>query len=643
MHPHRRPIQAVPKVADERRYGHDRVAWCVALLLLAMALVAPAARAAAPEIELRASGERADVAGHLEVLVDPDGSLDLDSVRRAASEGRFEPVARAPATFGFADGVYWFRLAVVNRDHPEPDWVIAIAYALLDHVRLHTVHADGRVTVQESGDLAPFAARTVEHRHPTFRVDLDRSERVELYLRVASQSSIQVPIELLTVQAFLERAPLEHLGLGLYYGILLGLFFYNLILFASTRDSTFLYYVLYVGTFALGQFCLNGLAFQFLWPGSPEWANTAVLVSIGVGLVFMLTFTRAFLDLQRHLPAADRAARGLIVVLLATLAAIGVLGYRRIILLETTLVFVIALLILVSAIKVWRDGFRPARNFLIAWSALLVGVVVYAAVSFGLLPKMFLTEYGIQIGSAAEMILLSFALAYRINTLREENVRIQHDAREQLESRVAERTHELGEAMQRLRRANETLAEFSLRDGLTGVWNRRWLDHHLAQTWESAVAHGEPLSLLMVDIDHFKSINDRHGHLVGDDCLRAVAECLAAKVEGGRERVVRYGGEEFFVLLPGIADGAAAQVGEDMRAAVAERRVHSEGVGLNLTVSVGVATFRPHEHLRRDDLVRITDQAMYAAKRGGRNRVCVRDPATPAPGDVLRRRTPDPV
>jgi diguanylate cyclase (GGDEF)-like protein len=617
------------------------VAWYVALLLLALGLLAGPA-AAVPAIELHDRQDSADVTGHLEVLVDPAGQMDLAAVRQAATDGRFAPVTRMPPTFGFADGVFWFHLSVENRDHPEPDWVIAIAYALLDRVRLHTVHPDGQVSEQESGDLSPFTTRTVVHRQPTFAVNLMRGERADLFLRVSSQSSIQVPIELMTVQAFLERAPLEHLGLGLYYGILLGLFFYNLILFASTGDRTFLYYVLYVGSFALGQFCLNGLAFQFLWPNSPEWANTAVLVSIGTGLVFMLVFTRAFLELAKNFPAADRAVQGVILVLLATQAAIAVLGYRRIILLETGLVFVIALLILVAAIKVWRDGYRPARNFLIAWSALLIGVVVYAAVSFGLLPKMFVTEYGIQIGSAAEMILLSFALAYRINTLREENVRIQNDAREQLESRVEERTHELGEAMQRLRRANELLAEFSLRDGLTGAWNRRWLDHHLAQVWEGACARGEPLSLLMVDIDHFKSINDRFGHLVGDDCLRAVADCLASKVEGGRERVVRYGGEEFFVLLPGAGDGAALQAAEGVRAAVADRRVHSEGVGLNLTVSVGVATFRPHEHLRRDDLVRITDQAMYAAKRDGRNRVCVRDPATPAPGDLLRRRTTEP-
>jgi diguanylate cyclase (GGDEF)-like protein len=548
--------------------------------------------------------------------------MSLAEARGARDAGRFEPVPRFPPTFGFGTGAYWFHLRVANVDHPDPDWIVAIAYALLDEADLYVVHGDGRIAEFRSGDRVPFAQRALAHRHITFPVRLPRGASAELYLRVRTDSSVQVPIELLTVTAFLARAPTEHLGLGVYYGIMLGLFFYNLVLFVSVRDRTFLWYVVYVGTFAFGQLCLNGLAFEYLWPEHPDWANDAVIVSIALGMIAMLVFTRSFLDLPRTYPGGDRLFRAIVALLAGVVLLSPLLGYRAAILIETAHVFVIAAAILLAALKVYRDGFKPARNFLLAWTVLLLGVVVYAALSFGLLPKMFITEYGIQIGSAAEMILLSFALAYRINTLRDENARLQREAREQLEARVAERTRDLDEALQKLQSVNRMLQEFSLRDGLTGAHNRRFFDQALTETWERARRERRPLSLVMVDIDHFKQINDRHGHLVGDDCLRALSQALHAQLRpDADERIVRYGGEEFVLILPDADAADAAQRAEGVRRAAAELRVQSEGVCLGFTVSAGVATFRPDDRAAHTDLLRATDRALYEAKRLGRNRV----------------------
>jgi two-component system, sensor histidine kinase LadS len=515
--------------------------------VLSLSLVPGPAAQAAADLVLDATRSSYGIAGHLDYLVDADDTMRIEDVRVAP----FSPVLETPATFGFARGTHWFHLGLRNDSHPRGEWLLAIAYALLDHAELYTVHADGRVDRFVSGDRVPFASRAVRHRHITFPLAVAAGERVDLYLRVRTASSVQVPLEIVETNAFLARAPAEHLGLGLYYGIMLGLLCYNLILFLSVRDRTFLYYVLYVATFALGQLCLNGLAFEHFWPTHPAWANLAVLLSIGASLICMLLFTRSFLDLPRHFPAADRVAVTVIAALALTLAAVPVLGYRATILVETALVFVIAMLIATSAIVVYRRGFTPARNFIIAWSVLLVGVVAYASVSFGLLPKVFLTEYGIQLGSAGEMILLSFALAYRINTLREENQRILTEAREQLETRVAARTHELDSAMHQLRQANNALRDFSLRDGLTAVHNRRYFDAALPEAWERARREQRPVALLMVDIDHFKQINDRHGHLLGDDCLRVVAQTLVAQLARRDAHIVRYGGEEFVVILSG--------------------------------------------------------------------------------------------
>jgi diguanylate cyclase (GGDEF)-like protein len=546
---------------------------------------------------------------------------DVALARAALERGAFAPVPRWPPTFGFARGAYWFHLRVRNSSHPDGNWLLVLTYPLLDHADLHVLGPAGAQSEQSGGDRVPFAQRALDDRFPTYRLPLTRGAELDLLLHVRSESSVQVPLAVATPEALLLRETRHQLALGCYYGIMLGLFFYNMILFLSLRDRTFLYYIFYVATFAWVQFTLNGLSFQYLWPRSPDWGNSAVLVSMGFGEIAMLMFSRVFLDLRNNHPAGDNACRILIATLVVAMLAGPWLGYRASIFIETGLVFPVALVIFGSAFKVWFRGFRPAANFLIAWTALLLGVVAYAAVSFGVLPKIFLTEYGIQIGSAAEMILLSFALADRVHLLREENARIQRDAAEVLEHRVEQRTQELNAALEQLKQANQTLREFSLRDGLTGTHNRRYLDRALPDLAARARRERLPLSVVMIDLDNLKRINDTEGHLVGDDCLCAVAQCLLGEVRGEHERVVRYGGEEFVVLLPDVVRGNARERAATLREAVEKLQLKSGSAGLRLTVSIGVATLDGNFDAAAADLLRTADKALYAAKRAGRNQV----------------------
>jgi diguanylate cyclase (GGDEF)-like protein len=157
-------------------------------------------------------------------------------------------------------------------------------------------------------------------------------------------------------------------------------------------------------------------------------------------------------------------------------------------------------------------------------------------------------------------------------------------------------------------------------DSLTGTLNRRGLreafpDGPGAKAAEALV---EPLSVAMVDIDHFKRVNDRYGHAVGDEVLRAVSERLAASLRAG-DGVVRYGGEEFLLVLPHADQPASARIAERAREFVAAAPVATAGTEIAVTVSVGVAERRAGES--RDDVIERADRAMYAAKRAGRNRV----------------------
>jgi diguanylate cyclase (GGDEF)-like protein len=601
---------------------HHAVRLAAALVALLLVLCTPHAGAATAEtLRLAPDADIHRLAPHTTFLHDPQGRLGLDEVRQRERAGEFVALPRErPDNFGYVDGAVWFHFRAENLGPGRERWLVVIEYALLDYVTLFRLDPDGRIGERQSGDRTPFSTRDRDLRNLNFEVDLPAAQPTEFFLRVQSQSSMQVPLVLARPARYLEALLPSHLALGTYYGIQLALLLYNLILWVSVRDRNFLWYVLYASTLGTLLLCLNGFAFQYFWPDWPDWGNLAVPIGIALSNLCMLQFTRSFLELRRNAPRAERVV--LAGMLAAGLPALGAffVPYRVVIQYQTVLALLLAPVILFCAVACLRR-YAPARHFLVAWSALLVGVVVYAAVSLGLLPKVPLTEYSMQIGSAAEMILLSFALAYRINVLKAENERIQSEAREHLEARVRARTAELDATLHRLEDANRRLQDFSRRDGLTGVYNRRHLDDVAVQFCQQAREKVQPLALLMVDVDHFKQVNDRHGHLVGDDCLRAVAQILDRRVRGTGGTLARYGGEEFAILLPGVGVEAARELAETIRVDVASQSVQCEGEGIQLTVSIGLYAVPPGYPCSAAELLRHADSALYGAKRGGRNRV----------------------
>lgn len=173
-----------------------------------------------------------------------------------------------------------------------------------------------------------------------------------------------------------------------------------------------------------------------------------------------------------------------------------------------------------------------------------------------------------------------------------------------------------------LEKKNSELQRLSCLDGLTGISNRRRFDEYLAQEWLRVARSGEPLSLIMVDIDHFKAYNDHYGHQGGDDCLRRVARSLDAALQRPSDLATRYGGEEFAIVLPDTDLDGAALIAEKLRAGVEALGVphaHSNTAD-HVTISLGVASIVPREGGLPATLVTLADEALYQAKHAGRNR-----------------------
>ena len=592
-------------------------------LVLAVGVIASSGGPAAAKDRVQVSPglTNLDLSPHVSYLVDTDGHADASAMFQAAAQGKFKPLPGGNATFGFGNGAYWFHATLYNQGNSEERWLLVLQYSLLDYVDVYMRYPDGRVDHLASGDQLPFSARAIRYRHPNFWVDLPQSTEVELLVRAKSESSMQAPLRIYSFGAFAEMERDAQLGIGIYDGILLALFFYNMVLCLSLRDSSHFWYMCHLAGFGLVLFCLNGLAFEYFWPSSPWLANHAIPLSMAFAQMAMHQFARLFLELKERWRFGDRLS----IILIWFYGLLGIaslwIPYRIAVQVGTFSVFPGVLLVVYQAYQAMKRGYAPARLFLAAWAMLLFGTAMYASVSFGALPKNFLTEYGIQIGSAMEMILLSFALAYRYASLRTENESVVRDANEQLERNVSRRTAELSTALEQLADANSRLRESNRRDVLTGMFNRRHFREVFEQMLHHAIETRQPISLLLMDLDHFKGVNDEFGHLAGDECLRMLARNLDDCLRPDVALTGRFGGEEFVILLPGATTARAREVAERIRQRVEDSPVRYAGKDIGMTASIGICCLMGGNTATADELLHQADDALYAAKNAGRNRV----------------------
>ncbi|KMT55479.1 hybrid sensor histidine kinase/response regulator [Pseudomonas fildesensis] len=373
----------------------------------------------------------------MQVLEDPSDTLTIADVSSPAYAAQFKTHDKATLNAGYSRSVFWLKvdLHYMAKDPRSPrTWFLELAYPPLNHLDLYQRDTTGnyRMTAR-TGSALPFSSRQVRQSNYLFKLNFVPDQQETLYLRLQSQGSIQAPLTLWAGTAYMEEQPLRLYVLGAIYGVLLGMLIYNLFIYLSVRDTSYLYYILYIASFGLYQLSVNGVAAEYFWPNNPWWTNAAVPFLIGSAALFGSLFARSFLHTAQHSRWINRLLLALVaggaVVMLLSLMTSYALALR----LATGLALVFTVTIFVAAIKAWYCGQRMARYFIIAWSAFLLGGVVNTMMVLGYLPNIFLTMYASQIGSAIEVALLSLALADRINGMREQQAQILLDASQKLE------------------------------------------------------------------------------------------------------------------------------------------------------------------------------------------------------------------
>ena len=420
----------------------------------------------------------------MQVLEDPTDALTIADVSSPAYAAQFKTHDKDTLNAGYSRSVFWLKvnLHYIATDPRAPrSWFLnwptrrSIAWTFT-----RTTAPNYRLTAR-TGSALPFSSREVSQSNYLFKLSFLPDQQQTVYLRLQSQGSIQAPLTLWAGTAYMEEQPLRLYVLGAIYGVLLGMLIYNLFIYLSVRDTSYLYYILYIASFGLYQLSVNGVAVEYFWPNNPWWANAAVPFLIGSASLFGSLFARSFLHTAQHSRWLNRillalAACGGVVMALALLTS-----YAVALRLATALALVFTVTIFVAAIKAWYCGQRMARYFIIAWSAFLLGGVVNTLMVLGYLPNVFLTMYASQLGSAIEVALLSLALADRINGMREQQAQILLDASQKLEALnqqlarsnrlkdefLATLTHELRTPMNGVIGSLELMQTVSLDDDMT--------------------------------------------------------------------------------------------------------------------------------------------------------------------------------
>jgi diguanylate cyclase (GGDEF)-like protein len=405
------------------------------------------------------------------------------------------------------------------------------------------------------------------------------------FLRYRNVGLLSLPLEVWRADALRAERSRESLLLGIYYGCLLALIVYNLMLYIATRLRAYLAYVGYGAVMLFFMATQNGYTSFYLWPEWPALADPAAYVSPLAALGGACVFVREYLATATLTPAIDRALRALTAATFVLLAVNPLLprpaAFWSMLFWGGTGAALVYALALYFALALRS---RPGTFLSIALTLPVLGAALAVARNVGWLAVGWVTEHGMQIGMMVEMLVLSLGLA--------EQVAVIHREREEARRAAAE-------------------------DTLTGLASRARLAAQLPAALSRARRGTHKLALLWLDLDNFKPINDRYGHAVGDAVLKEAAARMRETVRT-HDFVARLGGDEF-VILADVYDGTAEASALAARLINAIERPMRQGhLDLSVTASIGIAVFPQHAE-SESDLMQRADLAMYQAKAEGRN------------------------
>lgn len=389
-----------------------------------------------------------------------------------ASPQLFTPSKGDVINLGVDNKTHWIRFGVKNGSS-ENKIVMNLAHPIIDEVSLFVQYPDGHVDSTVVEETMPVQQRQFSHQNYIFNLRITPGDSAICYLRLKSNKQILVPLSLGNTRSVMHSISITDLVSGIYFGVMIVMLLYNMFVYFSVRDKSYLSYVQYIFWVTITQATLQGYGHRFLWPNSPWFTENMVNICGALSGISTVVFVQSFLQTRKNVPKLHPVLN---LIIIGDLIALVLLVFGQ----RITSYHVIdstaglgSLFVLYVAFLLYRKNYKPARFFLLAWTLFLISVCVFVMKDYGLFVYNVITYRFLQVGSAAEAILLSFALADNINILKKEkeesqaealriakeNERIIKDQNIVLEAKVNERTEELKSANADLNIAMNTLKE----------------------------------------------------------------------------------------------------------------------------------------------------------------------------------------
>ena len=555
------------------------------ILLLSLLPGTMAAAAANPPVPANLPPDD-PIGRYASTLEETDGRLTLGQAVAAYDRGAFSAGHSRVLNFGIGSKPVWLHLRVANETTGTLPRRLSIETAWLDQVDVYFRHSGKTAADFHVGDRQAFERRPVDSRYYEF--DHAFAPGVsDVFVRVQTPDPMVVPMYLRSPEQARARTTEQHYSYGFLYGFLFALLAYNVMLYAGLRHARYILYSLYLGMFLLMNVSYTGHGFQWIWPthtGWAQWSNPILMVLYGAcGLMFALSF----LDTRAHFPRVHKAVLAYLGVTgLLLLLAVWFDRQQAALLVAFGFVFPFTVIMLAMGVMAVRHGQMAARYFLLAAFSAMVGAAVTALSVWGFIPFNDWTFRAVDLGMLLDATLLALALTYQFRVGQKERLRAE---------------------------------KLAMLDPLTGVNNRRAFYDVTTPIWNIELRHNHNLSVVLLDLDYFKRINDAHGHACGDELLVAVANLLKNSVRD-QDVIARWGGEEFILLLPETDLAEAVGLAERLRNAIAGMRLKRDGAEIGITASFGVAQ-REANQRSLDALISTADDYLYRAKDLGRNRV----------------------
>lgn len=403
----------------------------------------------------------------LMVLVDSSASQSFEEI--SLQQQSFQKISDFKPKDYCTDCAYWLKVSIRQDEATDSNWMLEFYDQTIDSISAYFPDVEGVYRVNHVGDYLPFGHKPIQHKNFEWLIDSELRGQQDFYFRIKSHAYANVRIAIRTVNRFIYYSLNEYFLYGIFYGMIVIISIYNVLMFLAIKERRYLYYAFYIISVGIYAMCIDGMAFQYLWPNWPQWNQIAYGTALFSLIFWSLAFCKKFLNTRTRAPRLNRMLNYVIIAR----SAIFIYGlvWDNAVFQNRNLEIVPLSLIFYTSIYVWTRGYKPARFFVLAYGFLFTGFLVKALLFFSIIPFVFLSYYSLHASFLLEMLFLTFALGDRLSILKEtkdralrrsldqyrENAKLKDKVNRELEEKIRERTIELEEKNELLAETNQKL------------------------------------------------------------------------------------------------------------------------------------------------------------------------------------------